>query len=124
MTLPKPVWSGDDITMAQDEMRNSSGLILRASGTWNKDPTKIVVLRAIISCLVRIGYFGYFGWDMGKVLAQDLVCFLLIGSGGSALLNSLQSISDSFPLFLTLSSRPDLWRSPVSHIPEENHEAS
>ena len=76
MALPKPVWSGDDINMAQRVVQSPSSQISRAWITWNKDPIKIAVLRAMVSCVVRPGYFGYFDWDMCKVLAQNPVCFL------------------------------------------------
>ena len=74
MTLPKPIWSNGDIAVAQKVVTNPSS---RAWTTWNKNHTKIAVLRAMVSCQIRIGLFGnYFGWDMGRALTQNLVRFL------------------------------------------------
>ena len=50
--------------------------------------------------------------------------FLFIGSGGSALLTSFQSLFPPDNIFDTLSKSPDVQSSPVSNVPEEDHEAS
>ena len=77
MTLPKAIWSEDDIHVAWKVVQNPSKLISRAWATWNEDPTKIAVFRAMVPCQARIGHLRIiFGWDMGKVLARNLVCFL------------------------------------------------
>ena len=73
MALPKPVWTDHDIDVAREVARNPSSLIWN---TWNKDPTKIAVLRAIVSCQVRLGPASSFGWDMVGVLTRKLVCSL------------------------------------------------
>ncbi len=61
--------------MARQVVHNPSNLIWNI---WNKDPTKIAVVRAIVSCQVRIGPGNYFGWDMVQSLAQKWVCPLHI----------------------------------------------
>lgn len=77
MTLPKPIWSDGDVRVAWQISRNPSDLISWAWTTWNKDPTEIAVLRALVSCQARIGLSReVFCLDMGMVLAQNLVCFL------------------------------------------------
>ena len=120
-----PVWSDHDINMAHKVVQNPSSLIWN---TWNKDPTKIAVLRAIVSCQVRLGYVGCFSCDMVKALAQKWVCFIhpysLIGSGENALLNSSQVDFPPKNIFMSLSKYPDFWKLPVSNAPEENHETS
>ena len=73
MTLPKPLWSDADIEVARKVVQYSSSLIWN---TWKKDPTKIAVLRAIVSRQVRLGRVGYFGQDMVRGLAQKIVCLL------------------------------------------------
>ena len=72
MALPRPVWSDDDIRVVKNAVRNPSSLIWN---TWTKDPTKIAVLRAMVSCQDRINGTN-FDWDMFMVLAQKSVCFL------------------------------------------------
>ena len=72
MALPKPVWSGDDIRGVKKVARNPSSSIWE---TWAKDPTKLAVLRAIVSCGVRVDVVP-FDWDMVQALAQKSVCFL------------------------------------------------
>ena len=72
MALPQPVWSDYDINVALEVVRDPSSLIWN---TWNKDPTKMAILRATVSCQVRLGRVAYFGWDMVDALAQKLVCF-------------------------------------------------
>ena len=52
MALPKPVWTDNDIYVAWEVDANPSSLMWN---TWNEDPTKIAVLRAIVSCQVRLG---------------------------------------------------------------------
>ena len=79
MALPKPVWSDDDIDLAFKAIHGPFYMIQDVWTAWKKDPTKIAVVRALISCQVRIapGLYGReFGVDMGRVLAQNLVCFL------------------------------------------------
>ena len=73
MALPKPVWSRNDIKVAREVVRDPSSLIWK---TWDQDPTKSAVLRAMATCQIRLGRVNYFGWDMVNVLAQELVCSL------------------------------------------------
>ena len=73
MALPEPVWTEHDIYVAREVESNPSSLIWN---TWNEDPTKIAVLRAIASCQVKLGPFRSFGWDMVRALTQKLVCSL------------------------------------------------
>ena len=76
MALPKPVWIDHDLEMALEVDRNPSSLIWN---TWNEDPTKIAVLRAIVSCQVRLRRDGrdwFFGWAVASALAQKSVCSL------------------------------------------------
>ena len=93
---------------------------------WNtlkKDPTKMAVLRALVSCLVRLRHNRVFGWDISDALAQRYVCLYLsifIGRGGSALLNSFQVPFDLHATFTSLSRYPDFWSSPVGNVTEEN----
>ena len=70
MALPKPVWTDHDIDVAREVVRNPSSLIWK---TWNKDPTKITVLRAMVSCRIRLGRAGWFGYNMVRALAQKAV---------------------------------------------------
>ena len=69
--LPKPVWTDKDIDIAREVVRNPSSLI---RNTWNEDPTKLAILRAIVSCQVRLGRVGHFGLDISNSLAQKPVC--------------------------------------------------
>ena len=71
MALPKPVWTENDIYVAWEVIHNPSSLIWN---TWNEDPTKVAVLRALVSCQVRLGVDRGFGSDMARVLAQKSVC--------------------------------------------------
>ena len=71
--LPKPVWTDKDVDIAREVVRIPSSLIWN---TWNEDPTKIAVLRAIVSCQVKLGRVGHFGLDMTSALAQERVCSL------------------------------------------------
>ena len=71
MTLPEPVWTDHDVAVAREVVRNPSSLIWK---TWNEDPTKMAVLRAIVSCRVRLHHDNSFGWDMILALAQKRVC--------------------------------------------------
>ena len=73
MTLPKPVWTDHDTNVAWEVYRNPLSLIWN---TWNEDPTKIAVLRAIVSCQVRLGGAGWFDLDIKYALAQKEVCSL------------------------------------------------
>ena len=69
--LPKPVWTDKDIDIAREVVSNPSSLIWNI---WNEDPTKLAVLRAIVSCQVRLGRVGHFGLDMSNSLVQKPVC--------------------------------------------------
>ena len=71
--LPKPVWTNKDIAIALEVVRDHSSLIWN---TWKEDPTKVAVLRAIVSCQVRLGRVGHFGWDMHTAMAHESVCSL------------------------------------------------
>ena len=73
MVLPEPVLSNDDIKVAEEEIRNPSGLI---SNTWMADPTKLAVLRAMASCLPRFVHIPYFDMGIVGALAQKSVRFL------------------------------------------------
>ena len=57
--------------MAWEVVRNPSSLIWK---TWNEDPTKMAVLRAIVSFRVRLRDVGAFSWDMINALTQKWVC--------------------------------------------------
>ena len=71
--LPKPVWTDKDLNIAREVVRDHSSLIWN---TWKEDPTKVAVLRAIVSCQVRLGCVGHFGWDMHIAMAHKPVCSL------------------------------------------------
>ena len=61
--------------------RDAPSLILN---TWNEDPTKMAVLRAIVSCHARVRGYGECCWNIGDALAQRSVCFdlsIFIGRG-------------------------------------------
>ena len=73
MVLPEPVLSPDDIKVTEEEIRNPSSLI---SNSWSKDPTKLIVLRAMASCLSRLNDDRWFDIDIAYALAQKSVCFL------------------------------------------------
>ena len=73
MALPEPVWTDHDIGIAREVVNNPSSPIWK---TWNEDPTKIAILRAIVSCLVRLDYSQWFSSDMFEFLTQKLVCCL------------------------------------------------
>ena len=68
MALPKPAWTDHDISVVR--YPNPSSLIWN---TWNEDPIKIPVLRALVSCQVRLGGNRFFGWDIASALAQKPV---------------------------------------------------
>ncbi len=72
MTLPKPTLSYDDIVEVQNSSHQSAILIWN---TWSEDPIKATVLRAILSCQIKLPYY-YFGWDMAVALGQNRVCSL------------------------------------------------
>ena len=112
MALPKPVWTYDDIEVADEVISNPSSLKWH---TWKKDPTIIAVLRAIVSCHDRLGHTWYFSFDMIDALNQQSVCSHF-ESEGSALLNSFQRISSPISIFKFLSGQPDFWRSPVDNV--------
>ena len=94
--------------------RNASSLIWNA---WNKDPTKIAVLRAIVACQARLNHDVRFDWDIGDALAQQYVCSYLsifIGREGSALLNSFQVRQNVRDALWSLSRRP------IGNVAEKN----
>ena len=120
MALPKPVWSDNDIKMAWKVVNSPSSLIWNA---WNKDPTKMAVLRAMVSCQVRIGGVGDFGSDMVKALARQSVRSLhpySLEVENSVLLNYSQVVFPPKDILTSLSRYYDFWRSPVGDVPEEN----
>ena len=53
--------------------RDAPSLILHP---WNEDPTKMAVLRAILSCHVRLLRRDFLCWNIGDALAQRPVCFI------------------------------------------------
>ena len=61
------------MNIAWEVTRNHSSLIWN---TWKEDPTKVAILRAIVSCQVRLGRVGHFGWDMHIAMAHQPVCSL------------------------------------------------
>ena len=69
MALPKPVWTDHDIDVAWEVVRKPSSLIWN---TWNEDPTKMAIIRAIVSRQDRI--YGHFGFRMVQALTQKWVC--------------------------------------------------
>ena len=71
--LPKPVWTDKDTNIAWEIVCNPSSLIWR---TWIEDPTKLAVLQAIVSCQVKLGHDGHFGWDVHTAMAHKPVCSL------------------------------------------------
>ena len=71
MTLPKPVWTDHDVTVAWEVDSKPSSL---SWNTWNDDPTKMAVLRAIVSCRVRLRHEAGFDWNMIWALTQKRVC--------------------------------------------------
>ena len=74
MVLPEPVWSDDDIKVAEQVIRNPSSLI---ASTWSKDPTKLAILRALYACQARLGHGATsFRAHIVNALAQKYVCFL------------------------------------------------
>ena len=73
MVLPEPVLSADDIKVIEEEIHNPSSLI---SNTWNKDPTKLTVLRAMASCSAQLNSGRWFGRNIAYALAQGPVRFL------------------------------------------------
>ena len=72
MLLPEPVLSDEDIKVAKEIIRDPSSPIQDA---WNKDPTKLAVLRAMATCQARLGRDHYFDVDTVDALAQKWVCF-------------------------------------------------
>ena len=71
MTLPKPVWTDRDVDVAWEVVSNPSSLIWK---TWNEDPTKMAVIRAIVSLGVRLRHDDSFGWYMLWALTRRSVC--------------------------------------------------
>ena len=83
----------------------------------------MAVLRALVSCQVRLGHDHIFGWDIGDTLAQRHVCFYLsifIGRRGSASLNSFQVPVSYTDALLSLSNQSNSLTSPVGSVTEEN----
>ena len=90
---------------------------------WYKDPTKAALLRALVSCQVRLGDHRIFSWDICDALAQQYVCFYLsifIERGGSTLLNSFQVPLPHGDALLSLSRSYIALKSPVGNGTEEN----
>ena len=74
MVHPEPLWSDDDVKVAEQAIPNPSSLI---SNTWSKDPTKLAILRALEYCQARLRNGGnYFDAYIVDALAQKDVCFL------------------------------------------------
>ena len=73
MALPEPVLSGDEIKAAMEIILNPSSPI---KNTWSTDPTKLTVLRAVISWHATLSYSFGFIEDIFGALTQKLVCFL------------------------------------------------
>ena len=71
--LPNPVWTDKDLDIAREVVRDHSSLIWN---TWKEDPTKVAVLRAVVSCQVKLGRVCHFGWDMHNAMAHKPVCSL------------------------------------------------
>ena len=71
--LPKPVWTDNDMNIALEVVCDHSSLIWN---TWKEDPTKVAVLRAIVSCQVRLGRICHFAMDMHTAMAHKPVCSL------------------------------------------------
>ena len=71
--LPQPVWTDEDLDIAREVVRDHSSLIWN---TWKEDPTKVAVLRAIVSCQVSLGRVSDFGWDIHAAMAHKPVCSL------------------------------------------------
>jgi len=70
---PEPILSHGDIAMALKGLYNGPNMIW---STWSKDPIKAGVIRAIVTCQVRLGRVRLFDWDMADALAQKSVCFI------------------------------------------------
>ena len=66
MALPEPVLTAHNIYSAWDPPS-------RIRNTSNEDPTKLAVLRAIVSCQVRLDHDASSGWDMVRALTQNWV---------------------------------------------------
>jgi len=73
MVLPEPVWSDDDVEVAEGVIRNPYSLI---SNTWCKDPAKLAILRALGSCRARLNHGStYFSDYIFDALAQKAAPF-------------------------------------------------
>jgi len=79
MTLPQPVLSSGDMVAVQICSYKSASKIWN---TWSKDPIKVAVLRAIFPH--EKPTFHHFHEFFSSVLSQNMVCFIFIGSGGTA----------------------------------------
>ena len=64
------MWTDHDIDVAREVVRDPSSLAWK---TWNEDPTKLAVLRAIVPCQVRLGRGSWFGGDIVYALARKSV---------------------------------------------------
>ena len=74
MALPTPVLSDGDIVEVQSSSYESARLIWN---TWNQDPTKAVLLRAIVSCQSYLRYNpANFRRILSVALGQSRVCSL------------------------------------------------
>ena len=72
MSLPRPVFTDNDIAMIWNIPTNPISL------RWNvlsKDPIKLAVFRAILSCKVGLN-IALFDRDMSIALTQNGVCFI------------------------------------------------
>lgn len=71
-TLPKPVLSSDDVTLA-----GSPSPMSLVWSTWSKDPIKATILRAMLARQVRLRHSVSFGSHIVDALAQQSkVCSL------------------------------------------------
>ena len=68
------MWSDDDLKVTRELIRNPSSLISR---TWSEDPTKLAIIRALVSCQAKLRS-GHVAFDVTilNALAQKDVCFL------------------------------------------------
>ena len=120
--LPKPVWTDNDIDVAQKVVREPSSLIWN---TWKEDTIKIAVLRAIVSCRVRLTDVQSFDFCITSALAQKPVRSLPIHWKWRKWITSSSQVSPTPDgIFLSLSKHPDFWKPSASIAPGDNHESS
>ena len=116
MSLPKPVLPDDIITReyygSSPSASPSASEIWR---TWAKDPTKVAVLRAILSCRAS-RLFSPFLSDVAAALVQNTVCssVLFIGLEGSALLRYFQKRHRIVDYLHTLILYANVWKLPAT----------